>query len=131
MKTKFDKIAERIPAHTRLMVSKWFDITERILEILTEKGMTQKDLADLLGKNESEISKWMKGAHNFTLDTIAKIEIALGETILSSPNARKKEFIVGEARVLKEVFIDPTSGGTAAQTLDNQVTISIKQELSF
>lgn len=131
MKTKFDKIAERIPAHTELMVSKWFDITERILEILTEKAMTQKDFADLLDKNESEISKWMKGPHNFTLDTIAKIEIVLGETIMSSPGAQKKEFIVGEARVLKEIFIDPTSGGSAAQTLDSQVTISIKKELSF
>ncbi len=36
----------------------------------------------MLDKNESEISKWMRGTHNFTIDTIAQIEKALGEPIL-------------------------------------------------
>ena len=36
----------------------------------------------MLHKNESEISKWMRGTHNFTLDTICMIEEALGVEIL-------------------------------------------------
>ncbi len=59
-----------------------FAIVDRIHEILTTKGWKQKDLADKLGKSEAEISKWMRGTHNFTIDTIVAIEAALGESIL-------------------------------------------------
>ena len=36
----------------------------------------------MLGKKESEISKWMRGTHNFTIDTVSSIENALGVAIL-------------------------------------------------
>ena len=36
----------------------------------------------MLGKKESEISKWMRGTHNFTIETLAAIEDSLGEPIL-------------------------------------------------
>ena len=58
-----------------------FQIVDRIHEILTEKGLRQKDLARMLGKTEAEISKWMRGTHNFTIDTLISIENALGEPI--------------------------------------------------
>ncbi len=57
-------------------------IVDRIHSILEEKGLKQKDLASMLGKKESEISKWMRGTHNFTIDTITSIENALGTPIL-------------------------------------------------
>ncbi|MRG47187.1 helix-turn-helix domain-containing protein [Chitinophaga sp. SYP-B3965] len=84
MATKLDLIYERVPEHTKVLVSKSFDISERILDILEEKHWTQKDLGERLSKKESEISKWMKGTHNFTSEMIAKIEIALGQMILDS-----------------------------------------------
>ncbi len=59
-----------------------FQIVDRIHEILTEKGMKQKDLALLLGKKEAEISKWMRGTHNFTIDTLVSIENALRAPIM-------------------------------------------------
>lgn len=49
---------------------------------MTHKGYKQKDLAEKLGKKESEISKWMRGTHNFTIETLSFIETALGEPIL-------------------------------------------------
>ena len=59
-----------------------FEIVDRIHFILTQRGLKQKDLALMLNKKESEISKWMRGTHNFTLDTICLIENALGVEIL-------------------------------------------------
>lgn len=82
MKTKFDKVISEIPVETQELTAMSFDIAERILDILTSKNLSQKDLANLLGKKESEISKWMKGGHNFTLETIIKIQRVLGEKIL-------------------------------------------------
>ena len=59
-----------------------FQIVDRIHEILIEKGLKQKDLAMLLGKKEAEISRWMRGTHNFTIDTLVTIERALQAPIL-------------------------------------------------
>ncbi|MEB2786376.1 helix-turn-helix domain-containing protein [Algoriphagus persicinus] len=62
-----------------------FDIVNRIYDLSEKQGKTQRDLANLMGKKESEISKWMQGTHNFTLKSIAKIESALGESLLVVP----------------------------------------------
>jgi transcriptional regulator with XRE-family HTH domain len=62
-----------------------FDIVNRIYELLEKQGKTQRDLANLMGKKESEISKWMQGTHNFTLKSIAKIESVLGEKLIVAP----------------------------------------------
>jgi len=58
------------------------DIANRIFDILEMKKMKQKDLANLMGKSEAEISKWLKGTHNFNVDTILKIQTILGEDII-------------------------------------------------
>ena len=71
-----------IPSEIDLFVTRSFDIVERIHEILSLKNLDQKDLATLLGKQESEISKWMTGTHNFTIKTIARIEKVLGTSII-------------------------------------------------
>ena len=55
---------------------------ENLRALRKEHGLKQKDLANMLGKKESEISKWMRGTHNFTIDTISSIENALGTPIL-------------------------------------------------
>lgn len=58
-----------------------FQIVDRIHFILVKKGLRQKDLAFLLNKKESEISKWMSGTHNFTIDTLCSIQSVLEEPI--------------------------------------------------
>ena len=67
-----------IPAEQKTQIELSFAIAERIDAVLKAKGMSQKMFAQLLGKRESEISKWLTGRHNFTMQTIAKIETALG-----------------------------------------------------
>ncbi|MBO4443442.1 MAG: helix-turn-helix transcriptional regulator [Bacteroidaceae bacterium] len=59
-----------------------FSIAERLDAILKEKGISQHELAMMLGKRDSEVSKWLTGRHNFTTNTIAKIETAIGEKIV-------------------------------------------------
>ena len=59
-----------------------YDISERIYQIIQEKGMTKRDLARLTGKKESEVSRWFMLGHNFTCKTIAMIQLALGEKIV-------------------------------------------------
>lgn len=89
MKTRYDSMCciieerrRKVNPEARRMVDLSFRIVDRIHEILKEKGLKQKDLALRLGKNESEISKWMRGTHNFTIDTLVSIENVLGEPII-------------------------------------------------
>ena len=67
----------------RHMVDLSFKIVDRIHEILKAKGLKQKDLALRLGKKESEISRWMRGTYNFSLDKLMAIEDALGDPIIA------------------------------------------------
>jgi transcriptional regulator with XRE-family HTH domain len=80
------KVAQRIqnetPDEVRIFVRQYTDIVLRINQILKAKGYTQKDLAEKMNKKPSEINKWLKGSHNLTLKTLAKLEAELGEPII-------------------------------------------------
>jgi len=77
---------------TRDSVALSFRIVDRIYDILEEKGLKQKDLALRLGKSEAEISKWMRGTHNFTIDTLVSIEVALDAPIVEVYHSPTYEF---------------------------------------
>jgi len=83
---RFEERRRSIPKEIDIFVNRSFDIVDRIHEILKLKSLSQKDLADLLDKKESEVSKWMTGTHNFTLKTLVKIEDVLGYPIIKVIN---------------------------------------------
>ena len=72
----------KVSPEVRRRIDLSFLIVDRIHTVLEQRGLRQKDLASMLDKKESEISKWMRGTHNFTIETISQIEQALGEPIL-------------------------------------------------
>jgi transcriptional regulator with XRE-family HTH domain len=86
------KVAKRIqdetPEEVRIFVRQYTDIVVRIHEIMQAKGDTQKDLAERMQKKPSEINKWLKGNHNLTLKTLAKLEAELGEPIIFTSSQR-------------------------------------------
>jgi ribosome-binding protein aMBF1 (putative translation factor) len=57
----------------------------RIDEALKSKGWSKKQLADAMHKNPSEVTKWLSGTHNFTLETLYLIESYLGVTLFEIP----------------------------------------------
>ena len=83
---------KRVNPDVRQSVALSFRIVDRIHEILHEKGLKQKDLALRLGKSEAEISKWMRGTHNFTIETIVSIEDALDAPIVEVYRSPAYEF---------------------------------------
>ena len=87
MKTNriMDEIRVTISPEMKMQMELSVTIANRIYEILEEKGMSQKDFARLMGKTETEISRWLSGTHNMTLATLCKISIALGENLLEVP----------------------------------------------
>lgn len=55
-----------------------FDATEEIARVMNERGLTQRQLADLLGKSESRVSRLLGGRENVTLRSIANVATVLG-----------------------------------------------------
>jgi len=84
-KNSIKERAKKVPAEIKSMVSRSIATAKEINKILERQGKNQRDLANMLGKKESEISKWMRGTHNFTYLTICKIENVLGERIILLP----------------------------------------------
>ncbi len=64
------------------LVQRNLAIANKVRNILDEKGLNGKDLAVMLNKTPSEISKWLSGTHNFTGKSIIKMELALGERLI-------------------------------------------------
>ena len=64
------------------LVEKNLAIANKLHEMLDERGLKAADLARMLKKTPSEISKWLTGTYNFTTNTISEIEIILGEDII-------------------------------------------------
>lgn len=91
MKTNklLDEIRQTVTPQMKCQMELSVMIANRIYEILEEKGLSQKDLAHVLGKTETEVSRWLSGTHNMTLATIAKISTALDTDIVTVP-VRKK-----------------------------------------
>lgn len=85
----FEEMLAQIPKDEMRASDISFEIVVRILDILDHRGWNKADFARALGKKESEISKWLSGQHNFTIQTIAKIETVLGEDIISIKKYRK------------------------------------------
>ena len=77
-KSKVEQVSPEIMSEVQLSAG----IIARIDMILKEKHMTQRDLAQKLGKNEAMVSRWTTGFPNFTLRTLTQISTALGEPLI-------------------------------------------------
>lgn len=82
------------------LVEKNLAIANKIQELLKERGLKPADLARLLEKKPSEISKWLTGTHTFTTKTITKIETVLGVDIIHIE--AQKEYVYLKVHVGQE-----------------------------
>lgn len=85
-----DEIRQTMTPEMKRQMELSVQIANRIYEIMEEKGLSQKNLAALLGKTETEVSRWLSGTHNMTLATIAKITTALDTNIIRVTRSRRR-----------------------------------------
>lgn len=93
--TIMQSIREATPPEVRRQVDLSVQIANRLYELLEKKNLSQKDLAKLLGKTETEVSRWLSGTHNLTLATIAKLSVVLDDDIIvtTSSNPVVKPYV--------------------------------------
>lgn len=81
--TIFKDALAKVPEDVKIQVDLSMGIADRIADILKEKKLSQKEFAKMIGKTEAEVSRWVGGTHNFTLNTLAKITATLNTPIIN------------------------------------------------
>jgi len=56
----------------------------RIADAMQTVGLSKSQFARKMGKSPSEITKWLSGTHNFTIDSLQEISAVLGVEITSA-----------------------------------------------
>jgi len=76
----------REKAEARRVNREWLRYSQRIammmLDKMEELGITQKLVAERMGCSQQYVSRVLKGTENLSIETISKIESALGLQIL-------------------------------------------------
>ncbi len=86
MKTAFEeynKIVDSIPASIHKEVAMEIAVSNRIYELMQEKGLSKAEFARSLGKRPCEITKWLSGQHNFTLSSLAMLSAFFGQPVIT------------------------------------------------
>ncbi len=63
-------------------------VANKIADALKTKGISQKRFAKMTGRSESEVSEWLSGDRNFTIDTLSDIQKYLGVDLLNTSSMR-------------------------------------------
>lgn len=105
--SKMERLRAKLSPEDKILIEESYVLADRIHFLLEKHHISQKQLAERLGKSESEISKWLSGGHNFTFHTLVKIGIAVGENVYSIPTKSdpKIEEIEKLANVLKSSIL--------------------------
>lgn len=88
-------------------------LATRIEDCMRNKGWNKSQFAEQVGKNPSEITKWLSGTQNFTIDVLTEIAHTLDVEItllLGKPQVQvvyRKEIVVKSVEV--PVFIPLTT----------------------
>ena len=96
-------------------------IAFRILNELDEKGLSQKELALRMDVSPQYVSKIVKGKENLSLETIWKIEEALGITLITVD--RNVQYIYPETKTYDDSYTQiPLSERLSTTLNDDYVT---------
>ena len=80
------KISDRLSRISELdylKVARRMRIAAQIDDAMKAKGLSKKDLAVLMNRRPSEITKWLSGNQNFTSDILAELSICQPYHIVS------------------------------------------------
>ena len=109
------------------------DLAEHITQILRERRKSRRWLAQRLGKTDSEVSKWLSGTHNLTLDSIAKLSDALEVDLFVSTRFPMGYFSSAQASMPAKTTATSfdQSGGYQAKKFERLATPSVPQQPAY
>lgn len=72
----------------KLQTNTKMTLAARLDDLINARGWGKSEFAEKVNKNPSEITKWLSGTQNFTIDTLAEIGVVLNMPVseLFAPN---------------------------------------------
>lgn len=82
-------------------------LAAKIKDGMNAKGWRKTNLAEALGKNNSVVTKWLSGTHNFTSDTLSDIQDVLGIKLLAVEDKMEPQVIHFHVQVTSTAVNNP------------------------
>ena len=82
MKTPFREMLAAVPGDIQQEVDLEVAISNRINDLMVQRGLSKQQFAQALGKRPSEVTKWLSGQHNFTIRTLTLLSTFFGEPLV-------------------------------------------------
>lgn len=95
------------------------DIAMQFRQFMVSKGIRNVDLAERLGVSEANVSRWLKGNQNLSLDTLYQLSDALEEVLTLHLGEQVEPFqqVVAEGSEREWVLADEPVGGNVVSML--------------
>ena len=97
-----NQLLDEITPVEKLQTNTKMTLAARLDDLITARGWSKSEFAEKVNKNPSEITKWLSGTQNFTIDTLAEIGVVLN---MSVPElfAPKRVHVINRAQVVISV----------------------------
>jgi len=86
----------------KLQTNTKMTLAARLDDLITARGWGKSEFAEKVNKNPSEITKWLSGTQNFTIDTLAEIGVVLNMPV-SELFAPKRVHVINRVQVVISV----------------------------
>lgn len=80
-------------------------LAARIEDFMRARGWKKSEFAEKVGKNPSEITKWLSGTQNFTVDVLTEIASALGVELTALFGKQQVQVIYRKEIVVKSIAV--------------------------
>lgn len=87
------ELLSKVTSVEKLQTSTKMTLAVRLDDLIQEKGWNKSEFAEKVNKNPSEITKWLSGTQNFTVDTLSEIALAFNVSIDELFAPRKTQVI--------------------------------------
>jgi len=96
-------------------------LSARIEDLMRVKGWNKSLFAEKVGKNPSEITKWLSGTQNFTIDVLTEIAFAFGVELSELFGNKQVQVIYRKEIVVKSLATQPSIILTTPYSLKTNV----------
>jgi len=97
-----NQLLDEITPVEKLQTNTKMTLAARLDDLITARGWGKSEFAEKVNKNPSEITKWLSGTQNFTIDTLAEIGVVLNMPV-SELFAPKRVHVINRVQVVISV----------------------------
>jgi transcriptional regulator with XRE-family HTH domain len=80
-------------------------LAAQIADAMKLKGIGKKQLADLLGKKPSMVTRWLSGTHNFEINTLVQIAKVLEVKFFTFDNPVRETALMQQSNILLNINV--------------------------